>query len=109
MRTIVLSQAVSLDAKSKDGNKVLEVYKQSMPDMIFLDIHLPGQTGIHLAKQIRDFDRNAHIVLVSADSTRDNLIAARINGIKGFLLKPIDKERLLSYFNNCPTTRFEND
>jgi CheY-like chemotaxis protein len=89
-----------------DGAKVLQQYKTHMPDMVFLDIHLPNESGLDLLKQIRSFDPSAYVVMLSADSSTNNVTKGSALGIKGFLTKPFKPARIISLLNQCPTIKF---
>lgn len=86
-----------------DGNTVLRAYQETIPDILFLDIHLPGRSGLQIIKDILAFDPNAFVVVVSADNTRENADAAIQYGAKGFLTKPFTVERILSCVEGCKT------
>ncbi|MFA4994388.1 MAG: response regulator [Bdellovibrionales bacterium] len=86
-----------------DGGEIFETYKKSVPDVLFLDIHMPNVDGMAVLQQILAIDANAHIVMLSADSSRENVEIATQQGAKGFLTKPFTKERLQDFLNKCPT------
>jgi CheY-like chemotaxis protein len=56
-----------------DGSEVLAAYQKSVPDIIFLDIHMPGMNGSDVLQQILAVDPSAYIVMLSADSSRENV------------------------------------
>jgi two-component system chemotaxis response regulator CheY len=89
-----------------DGAQVVQQYKTNMPDMVFLDIHLPNQSGLELLKQIRELDPDAYVIMLSADSTQDNVDEGNRFGIQGFLTKPFKRTRIISFLNKCPTIKF---
>ncbi len=91
-----------------DGDAVVETYRRLMPDVLILDIHLPGKSGIDLIAEIQACDPEAYIVMISADSTTENVNLVRGRGIKGFLTKPVDKARLLKLVNSCPTVVYHD-
>jgi len=86
-----------------DGANVLEAYKNKNPDVIFLDIHMPNIDGTALLQQILALDPNAYIVMLSADSSRENVEITTQKGARGFLTKPFTKERLQEFLNKCAT------
>jgi two-component system chemotaxis response regulator CheY len=88
-----------------DGNTVLEEYHRLAPDIILLDIHMPGKSGPELVKEILEIDPEAYIVMLSADSSRLNVMLTQKEGASGFLTKPFDKSKLMEYVENCPTLR----
>jgi two-component system, chemotaxis family, chemotaxis protein CheY len=91
--------------EAADGNEVIAAYKEHAPDILFLDIHLPGRSGTEILNEIMAMDRDAFVIMLSADSSRDNVESAMQQGAKGFMAKPFTKERLLEYIKKCPTLR----
>lgn len=91
-----------------DGSQVEEIYKQHMPDILFLDIHLPNVTGLDLLRKISRTDLGAYIVMISADSTPENVQRSKFQGARAFLTKPFDKKRLLHIFHTCPNIKFHD-
>lgn len=89
-----------------DGAQVEEVYAKCMPDIIFLDIHLPNISGMELIHRLLKKDKGAYIIIQSSDSSVDNVRTSKLRGAKTFLTKPFDKKRILQIFNNCPTIKF---
>lgn len=89
-----------------DGADVMKQYKVLMPDMIFLDIHLPNQSGLQLLEQIKALDKDAYVVMLSADTSSGNVSKGNDLGIKGFLAKPFKRARIISHLNKCPTIGF---
>lgn len=86
-----------------DGGDVLEAYKKHVPDVLLLDIHMPNKDGTGLLQQILAIDPRAYIIMLSADSSRENVEATASRGAKGFLTKPFTKEKLQGYLTKCPT------
>ncbi|MGB9151936.1 MAG: response regulator [Alphaproteobacteria bacterium] len=90
-------------AEVGDGNAVVDSYKTHNPDMVLLDIHLPGLSGQEILSQLRALDPKAYVIIISADSSPENVKWAKQHGAKGFLTKPFNKERLQEYLEACPT------
>lgn len=86
-----------------DGNEVLRAYKKYVPDILFLDIHLPNKEGTSVLGDILSIDPKAYIIMLSSDSSRENVAFTLKQGAKGFLTKPFTKERLLECVKQCPT------
>ena len=99
--------AITIEEVDK-GNEVLEAYQRLKPDVLILDIHLPGESGIELLGSVFAADPKAHVIMISADSTSENVFIAKEKGIKGFLTKPIDKNRLINLVNKCPTIFYQD-
>lgn len=89
-----------------NGLEVLSTYENVAPNIVFLDIHLPHVSGMDLVERLMDMDAQAHIIMLSADAARDNVLGCLSKGAKGFIAKPFSKATLLREFNRCPTIKF---
>ncbi|MEK8029459.1 ATP-binding protein [Ideonella sp. DXS29W] len=69
---------------------------QSLPDLIFLDMHLPDGTGFTVLEALKADERTRGIpvVAVSADAMPEQIDAAMRSGFEGYLTKPIDHRSL---------------
>ncbi len=85
------------------GNDVVEAYKRVKPDILFLDIHLPGRNGKDILKEILEMDASAFVVMLSADSKKENVVFSIQTGAKAFMTKPFTRQTLDRYYNLCPT------
>ena len=83
-------------------------YVQYAPDMVFLDIHLPDGDGIDLLKQLTELDKEAYIVMLSADSVTDNVVSTNKLGAAGFITKPPTRQKVREYILKCPTLTKKN-
>lgn len=81
------------------GLEVLKAYEEHAPDVLLLDIHLPGRSGLEWLGEILAFDPDAHIVMLSADPVHDNVARAIDGGAKGFVCKPFKNETLIRHFD----------
>ena len=91
--------------EAENGDEALVQYKTYIPDLLFLDIHMPGKTGIEVLKDIYDFDSEAYIVMLSADTLSDQIRSTYRKGVKGFVAKPFVKSKLASFLEKCPTIK----
>ena len=90
---------------AKDGEEAIEAYIKNAPDIVFLDIHLPGLSGHDVLKALHAIDPEAFIVMLSADTVKENIVEATQHGARKFLKKPFTKERLIETVRNSPYVR----
>ncbi|HVY12010.1 MAG TPA: response regulator [Alphaproteobacteria bacterium] len=88
-----------------DGGGVLAAYKQHFPDILFLDIHMPGRNGMDILTDVTLLDPAAHVVMLSADSSPMNVSSAIQQGARDFMAKPFTREKLNEALRKCPTFR----
>lgn len=78
--------------EATDGERALELLKDTIPHLILMDIRLPGMDGIELFKKIREDARYAavKIVALTASVMRDEEQRIKAMGFNDFISKPID-------------------
>jgi len=81
-------------AECEDGASALESIAELQPDVAFLDIRMPGLTGIEVARGLADASPKTQVVFVTAYD--QYAIDAFEQGAIDYLLKPITRERLLA-------------
>lgn len=79
----------------KDGEEAVKSYAQVKPDIVTMDIVLPGMDGFDTARTILEQDAGARIVFVSSLAYDTTIQEAKELGSRYFLFKPFDKFGLL--------------
>jgi len=77
-----------------DGVDGFELFEKHRPDIILTDIKMPKMSGIEMAKRIKKIDKEVPIIVLSAHSETNYFLEAIEHGISGYLLKPLDKQKL---------------
>ncbi len=85
-------------AEATNGREGLARYAEHRPDLVTLDIVMPELDGVETLRELRAADPNARVVMVSAVDQRAKLRECFALGALDFVVKPFDKERLLSMF-----------
>jgi DNA-binding LytR/AlgR family response regulator len=76
-------------AEARNGREAIELFDAHRPDVCFLDVHMPGLSGVEAARHI---GRRAHIVFVTAFD--HYAVQAFAQGALDYLVKPVERERL---------------
>ena len=85
--------------EAKNGKEAVEIYKDQSPDICFMDLTMPIMDGFEAVKQICEYDKDAKIIIVSADIQEASMKRAKENGAIGFIKKPISEENLATMLN----------
>jgi signal transduction histidine kinase/DNA-binding response OmpR family regulator/ligand-binding sensor domain-containing protein len=101
---------------ASDGEKGLQILKQSLPDLIITDVMMPNLDGISLTKQLKQNGHTMHIplIILSAKNATDEKIEGIESGADAYVTKPFDahylktvikqllanKEKMLEYYNS---------
>lgn len=80
----------------QDGETAIEQYGEVLPDLVTMDIIMPGMDGLESARAILEEHPDAKIAMVSSLAYDDTLDEAKSIGTKTFIYKPFDREQLLS-------------
>lgn len=79
-----------------NGEEAISQYSQIQPDLVTMDIIMPGMDGLETARAILEENPDARIVMVSSLVYEDTLNEADQIGAKGFIYKPFDRDLLLA-------------
>ncbi|GAB6167256.1 chemotaxis protein CheY [Thermostilla marina] len=84
-----------------NGEEAIEKYKELHPDLVTLDIVMPGTDGIHALKGIMEYDPAAKVIVVSALNQTKLISEAIRQGAQDFIAKPFLPEQLQETAINC--------
>jgi DNA-binding NtrC family response regulator len=79
---------------AENGDKALELVDRLRPDLVFLDVSLPGMSGIEVLKRIKEYDRNMAVVIMTAYGSIEGAVEAVKLGAFDYIKKPVDLEEL---------------
>ena len=82
-------------AYCENGEEAIARYEEVRPDIVTMDIIMPGIDGLEAAQIIAEAHPDARIIMISSLAYEDTLQEAEAVGSKLFLYKPIDRENLL--------------
>ena len=75
---------------AEDGEKGLQQYDENMPDLIVLDIRLPDMSGLEVLNKIRERNKNANVIIITAFDDMKTTVEAIKLGAFEYLVKPLD-------------------
>ena len=81
---------------AEDGHRALELAKRERPDLVVLDVMMPGKSGWEVARALKQdpVTQDVKIVMVSAIGEKTNEITAPIYGADAHVDKPFEFEKL---------------
>lgn len=82
--------------QASNGKQALEVIQQEKPDLILLDMKMPGMDGIELLRRLRKMKLSAKVIMMTAYGELDMVAEASKLGALAHFTKPFDIEELRS-------------
>jgi two-component system nitrate/nitrite response regulator NarL len=80
-----------------EGEAAVHLARQLLPDLVLLDLSMPGLNGLEALPRLREAAPDCEVVVLTASGTEDNLLAAIRGGAAGYLLKTEPPERLIEF------------
>ena len=101
MQNLLEDTDYEVAACCRSGEEALAQYSQVLPDIVTMDIIMPGMDGLEAAQAILEEHPDAKIIMVSSLAYEETFDEARAIGTKGFIDKPFEKEQLLDAFERA--------
>ena len=98
MRSLLISSLRMLNIhnvqEAHDAQSALKIFSKGKIDIVFLDINMPDVNGLELIKQLRSLNPSVFTIMVSGESSLDNVKQSLALGAKGFIVKPYTSGRI---------------
>jgi two-component system NarL family response regulator len=85
---------IEVVAEANDGNEVVKLAIEHMPDLVLMDVRMPGRGGIDAAQAIKDQVPHSKILMLTISDEEEDLYDAIKAGASGYLLKEISIEEV---------------
>lgn len=79
---------------ANDGETALSIVKEKQPNIVLLDIRIPGTSGITILKQIKEVDKDAKVIMMTAVKEEAMVELAMECGASDYITKPFSLEHL---------------
>ncbi len=81
-------------SEAYNGNQALAAYVQERPDLVLLDVRMPGKDGLETLEELKALDPEASVIMVTAVHEEDIAKQAMNDGAFDYITKPIDTDYL---------------
>jgi two-component system chemotaxis response regulator CheY len=95
MKNMLEGSDIEVVGYCRCGEEALEQYEKLQPELVTMDIVMPGMDGVETCRKLMERWPDANVLMVSSLAYDDTMDSAAANGAKGFLFKPFTKESLL--------------
>lgn len=94
VQLLALHPGFEVVAEAGNGLEAIQLARETMPDVILMDIEMPQCNGLEATTQIKRELPHAHIIMLTVSDDAHDMFAAVKNGADGYLLKDMDPEQL---------------
>jgi DNA-binding NarL/FixJ family response regulator len=93
--------AVVVVGEAGSGEEAVEQARDLTPDVVFMDVRMPGMDGIEATRRIREASPETKIILITIDESRGAISEAIQAGVSGYLLKDASPDALVDAARNA--------
>jgi DNA-binding NarL/FixJ family response regulator len=93
--SLELDEGLSVVAEAERGEDALELYRDRKPDVVLMDLQLPGIGGIETTERLREADESARVLIFSTFARDDEILSAYEAGAGGYLQKSAGRDELI--------------
>jgi len=97
LAALVEQSGFEVAGQAADGEAAVKLAGELGPDLILLDLSLPGMNGLEALPRLREAAPAAEVVVLTASGTEENLLGAIRGGAAGYLLKSEPPERIVEF------------
>src|SRR2546430_1833351 len=97
LSALLAQQGFDVVGEASDGAEAIERARAIRPDIVLLDLTMPGLSGLETLPRLREAVPECEVVVLTASETEGNLLAAIKGGAAGYLLKSEPPERIVEF------------
>ena len=92
-----------------NGDDALKFARDRSPDLVLVDLRMPGMGGLDLVQELRAVDSSMRIVMLTGYGSIPTAISAVKRGADYYLSKPIDVDQILAAYDNLESATLESE
>ena len=100
---INLEPAMEVVAEAANGQDAIEAYRTHRPDVVLMDLRMPGIEGVEAVKRIREIDPQARVIVLTTYDADEDIARALQAGAKAYILKDIAADALIACIRDVLT------
>ena len=94
--SLELEDDITVVAEAENGETVVELFLQTAPDVVLMDLQLPGWNGIETTERLLEAASQARVLIFSTFARDDEIQAALVSGALGYLQKTAGRDELIT-------------
>src|ERR1700736_3349116 len=95
LKELLLDEGYDVVGETGRGDEAVELVRKHKPDLVILDVKMPGSDGLAAARAIQELDLKVAVLILTAFSQRNLIDEAREAGVAAYLVKPFQRIELI--------------
>lgn len=108
LRAILRFDGIEVVGEARDGETGLDMIERLKPDLVCLDIMLPGMSGLEVLARIRSMQAGLPVLIITGQGDRATVEQSIKGGAAGIVLKPFNAARVIDAVGRCLKTKSAN-
>ena len=97
LASLLTQHGFEIVAQASNGDEAIKQAAKQQPDLVLLDLSMPGMSGLEALPEIRRVAPGSEVVVLTASGTEENLLRAIKGGASGYLLKTEPPSRIVEF------------
>ena len=106
MEVFLIAQGYTNVRTASNGQQALEMVQKELPEVVLLDLFLPGMNGLQVMKAIHEIDKNIPVLVLTCEADEEYRDITLTLGAYDYLTKPLALSYLFSYLEIRLKERF---
>lgn len=94
LKALLRDEGFQVAGEARDGPSALSLVERTRPDIVCLDVNMPGMSGLDVLKSIRNRYPDIRVVMITGDSSMGTVREAVGFGAMGYIIKPFKAGRV---------------
>ena len=100
LRDMLQRDGFRVVAEASSGDEAVEKFRESTPDLVLMDVYMPGKNGIEATREIMALAPSAKIIICSGSGYDDDINAGMQAGARGIIFKPFFEAEVMETIIN---------
>lgn len=96
IKKVLEKNGFEIAGEAENGRIGVEKYIECKPDIVTMDITMPDMSGVDALKKIKELDKDAKVIMISAMGQESMVKEAILSGAKSFIVKPFKEDHIVS-------------
>lgn len=92
---IELQEGIEIVGEAADGLEAIELTKDLCPDVLLLDLRMPGADGVAVCREVKEADPDVKVIILTTFDDTEEIVEALEAGASSYILKDVSPERLI--------------